>query len=224
MPASQPDKPHDSDITDVSVVSGERSTFNFGAIDDRFKDKPDKGKEFKLFAGSVWSILSESERAEFARDPINFRSKELLFRGLTSEKVAQLKIDGEFKTHSGEQAAGTGVFLFDSPFSTFQYESHTIAVFERSRLALLDGRIVEAGSREYHDRVAALLGGLTPDGRKLSVWTVDEEMDLAYKSNRNSEVLNVSLRKPQPLSAVKAFLTYENGGFVAKTMDDLLAA
>lgn len=195
------------------------------SIDAHFKEDLNRANEFKALADSLHAILPEDERDEFAIDPINFKSKSLLFRGLTKSKIDQLKIDGEFKPQDGDLAAGRGVFLSDSPLSAFQYQKNeAIAVFRRADLALSNDSIVKAGSAQYRKRIQDLLEGLSPEDRRTRVYTVDETMDLSYTPKEGATGNNVSLRRPQPFSAVKTLLTYSDGRFEPRAIEDILGA
>lgn len=180
---------------------------------------PEKAEEFILFARAILNILPEAERDAFAKDPLNFVSPTLSFRGLTPEKYEDVKSTGFFSLQSG-QYGSRAVFLTNAPYQAFTYQQKgAIAVIPVRNFKTLDSHgLVQLGSDTYRthtvNRLAALPFSLTTSERSSALYALDDDLDLIEPSHYNKGENTYVLRSPQPIEGVEVFLVWKDGKVV----------
>lgn len=173
--------------------------------------------EYRKYIELLIKYLPENERKDCAKNPIDFVSADLLFRGITSEGYEEIKLTKSYPVQKG-QFGEAGVFFSNNPYTAFTYtafESGVIAVIDKEKLVYKDnGGIIEVGSEEYKNGINALLSFLAEKGTesKDTLYTINNFWDLSVRGHGANPLARIiTMRLSQPITATKAFIVLKDG-------------
>lgn len=177
---------------------------------DKVLDKLDalKAEIFLSVIQLMASSLSDKERAFLLKHPTYFFSKDFLFRGLSNNKIVEVKGTGMYPVTNGYMGS-KAAFFSNSPFSAFNYigdSSGGIAVLRRSEIVpSSEYGIVRVGSAQYHSLVES------SRSRMIGVYEIDNQWDIESSAGlKVSQIRNIELRQEQPIDITEALITFGN--------------
>ena len=185
-------------------------SLNVSQIEKKLPD-PEKAREFTAFAKALLHHLSPEEAQQFAVSPVEFVSREMVFRGLDLHKYRDLLQSGSFRPQAGEMG-GEGVYFSNSPYSASTYQTNgAVAVVPRNRLIpCTEHGIMDVGSEMYQRENERYLASIPASERREAAYTIDNRWDVEGRSSLADErVHNIVMRRAQPVSVARVYLVQD---------------
>lgn len=189
----------------LTLVAGEQ----IAAAGERLPDFV-RTRVLRLYPAFL-ELLAEEERWVFADDPMRFVSQQFFFRGMSIPKMRELLRESRMKPESGDYN-GTAVFVTDSPVAAAEFMA------DESALVVLDPMAVEylepehgpydVSSRAFHALEREFLATLPTKERRLAAYTCIDHWDTIGPFAQGRIWHTISLRKEQPLAAVRFVVMY----------------
>ena len=164
---------------------------------------------YRQLVGRIFDALPEDEQEEFVDDPIEFRSRQLLFRGLDHEKTRQFLKDEKLSPQPG-QYGGEAVFFSDSPLgaASFMPPDGSLVIVDRDDAVYLDKKkgASDISDKDFKKEVRDYIDALPESERKMAQYSAHNRWDTTepYSAGRGWKI--IALRSEQPLGSVKEML------------------
>ncbi len=187
-------------VDTVSIPTGKLAQASYGRTDF-----------FVSHMRAVFHLLPSEEKDKFLEDPVEFTSGQLLFRGLTPEKMAHFLSTGIMEPQCGQQNS-LAVFETDSPYFALTFATGhlpALAVIDPSKIVPLTP-LTAPGTEEYKRLWQEVCG----DQADSNPFELQNCIDTICLSSGGHQWHNIELRKEQPLAEVKCFSVEHEGALL----------